>query len=77
MSVGGIQVATWIIITDAKITFSGNGTSFSEKIHDDEDFAPDHGIAVRDVLTTTGTDPSGQQSSEKTTRELKSLTPRR
>jgi hypothetical protein len=75
MTVGGVTVDTWILLTDAKITFSGNGTSFSESLQDEDHFAPRYGITVREIQTTTDTDPSGQQTHNKTTRELKSLKP--
>ena len=74
-TVGGERVAVWVVISDVTFTFSGNGASFSQAVHDEEDFAPSHGLTVFDVLTTTGTAPSGEQSRRRTTRVLKSLRP--
>lgn len=74
-SVGGTHVDVWIVTTDATVTFSGGGSSVTEKIHDEDHFSPDHGITVRDVQTSTGTGPSGQQSNDKTSRDLKNLEP--
>jgi hypothetical protein len=76
VTVGAEQVDTWVVITDATITFGANGRSFTRKIHDEDDFAPDHGITVHEVEASSGTDPStGQPSSDNVTRQLKNLTP--
>jgi len=75
MTAAGSQVDVWVVLTDATITFKGNGATFTEKLHDEDDFLPDHGITVREVEATTDTGSSGQQSKDTTTRDLKSLEP--
>jgi hypothetical protein len=74
-TVGGTPVDTWTIVTDATIRFTGNGASFTETIRDEDHFAPAYGVTVHEVATTTDTDPSGQQSHDQTTRDLKNLKP--
>ena len=75
VTVGRQSVDTWIVVTDATIRFNGTGASFSEMIRDEDHFAPAYGITVHEVATTTDTDPSGQQTHDKTTRDVKSLAP--
>lgn len=75
VTVGRQSVDAWIIVTDAIIKFNGTGASFSEAIRDEDHFAPAYGITVHEVATTTDTDPSGQQTHDKTVRDLNSLVP--
>src|SRR5207253_3821368 len=74
-AVGGATVDAWIIATDATIKFTGNGSSFSEAIRDEDHFAPAYGLTVHEVATTTDTDRSGLQTRNRTVRDLQSLKP--
>ena len=75
VSVAGTSVDTWIVLTDATITFSGNGVAFTERLHDVDHFAPDRGVTVQEVETTTDRDPSGKQTHDTTTRVLQNVAP--
>ena len=75
-NVGGVTVDVWVIVTDATITFKGPQATDTEKIHDEDHFAPDHGVTVREKTTSSGTDPStGKATNDTETRDLVSLFP--
>ena len=75
LSVGGGSVVTWIVTFDGTLRVQGDTQSFSETIHDEDHFSPDHGITVKEVTNTTDTDPSGKQTKDSETRYLENLSP--
>lgn len=78
VKVAGATLDTWVLKTDATLNFKSGAMSNDQKVESDERFSVPHGLTVRAVEKTSGTDPRTRRSaSTTTTREIKNLTPER
>jgi hypothetical protein len=76
VKVAGTTLETWVIKTQGTLQFKSGAMSSDQKIDSDERFSVPHGLSVRSVEKTSGTDPqTGQTRTTTTTREIKNLTP--